>query len=99
MNVSEVNQWIMEHASKKDIDSINQALHMRWDTLNRAARYAFRVGDRVRIKSDKVVSRGLGNEGVITKINTKTIVVKVGEGSGYFDSVLWKVSAGSLEKI
>ncbi len=66
---------IFNVATIDDLRDINLAIKQRWSELESRAGLNFKVGDSVQFISRK---RGGVQVGVITKINRKTIAVRVG---------------------
>jgi hypothetical protein len=79
-------------ADKHQLESLNDLIRARWDAIDRQEAAKFYVGQKVRFYGNR--GHGLV-EGVITKINPKTIKVKQErEGAG---PMMWRVSPGLLK--
>ena len=72
-----------------DLRDINLALKQRWSELESRGVLNFKVGDSVKFTSRK---RGGLQVGIVTKINRKTIAVKVGH-------VQWRVTPSVLSPL
>ena len=72
-----------------DLRDINLALKQRWSELESRGVLNFKVGDSVKFTSRK---RGGVQVGIVTKVNRKTIAVKVG-------NVNWRVTPSVLSPL
>lgn len=81
----------IRNASSSELTAIINLVKERQKALERKAAVAFAVNDKVRFDAGR---RGL-IEGVITKINIKTIQVKQTNGL----AITWKVSPSLLKKV
>lgn len=91
MNIEEVKDFIRT-ANKEELDEIQTVFNTARNILREEVKNQFKVGDKVRIKHDKV--RG-GLEFKITKINRKNIKVTCTSNTFYH----YNVSPVFLEKV
>ena len=80
---------IFNVATIDDLRDINLAIKQRWSELESRAGLNFKVGDSVKFTSRK---RGGVQVGVVTKVNRKTIAVRVG-------CVTWRVPPTMLSAV
>lgn len=73
---------------EKDIREAWDILKVRFDELRRAATYSFSIGDNVTFQN-----RGIRYEGVVEKLNQKTVSVRISSGG------TWRVTSSVLTKV
>ena len=77
---------IFKISSNEEMRDVIQAVKLRQRELNSQAAFQFRVGQKVSFKG-----KGVTVNGLVTKVNTKTIHVKAETGSN------WRVSPSLLK--
>jgi len=81
----------IRNADRATLDAIIAEIKMRQRTIQQEIAVSYRIGDKVRFDANR---RGM-IEGLVTKVNQKTIKVKQTNGLG----VTWSVSPSLLKKV
>ena len=80
MSAREVAQAILNGDADDELSAVNDAIRGRYDYLNRQAKNAFQLGDRVRFTRE---ARNFGGQtGVVEKKMVKNILVTLADGTG-----------------
>jgi len=88
MNKEEVVEYLWNIKNKDEIHELWNILKGRSRQLEEQLTYAFNVGNKVYFNN-----KGIKTEGIIEKVNRKSISVKVGEFAH------WNVSPSLLTKV
>jgi len=95
--MKKLNQTVLKtirNADSATLDAIIAEIRMRQRTIQQEIAVSFRKGDKVRFDAK---NRGI-IEGIIEKINQKTIKIKQTNGANVI-STTWSVSPSLLKKV
>jgi len=89
MSAKEISLAILKIKSLDELKEINEAIGYQWKAIQKTQARAFRVGDKVTF----VAKQGTVYNGVVEKVNQKTVAVKTGPYQ------TWRVSPSVLKKV